>query len=175
MKLRLDQKTVTSIALEAGRNEDFAWDTELEGFGLRLRRGVDKLRRTYVAQYRANGRTRRITIGPVERFTPAEAREGARRLLARASLGNDPQAEKVAKRAEAARTFRLAVEAYLSARKNELKPGSLYHAKLYLTGLYFRGLHAMPVNGILRSDVAAQLSALSQIRAVPTIQSARDW
>jgi integrase len=175
MKLKLDQKTVAGLALEAGRNEDFAWDTELEGFGLRLRRGAKKLRRTYVAQYRKNGRTRRMTIGLAERLTPAEAREGARRILARVSLDGDPQAEKAAKRVEAARTFRLAVEAFLAARKNELKPGSFYHAKLYLTGSYFRMLHPMPVNGISRSDVAAQISALFKVRAAPTIQSARDW
>jgi hypothetical protein len=55
MKLKLDAKTVAGLALGKGRNEDFAWDSELEGFGLRLRRKRDGgVLRTWAAQYRAN-------------------------------------------------------------------------------------------------------------------------
>src|SRR5262249_48141725 len=102
MKLRLDIKTVAALPLGKGQSETFAWDTELPGFGLRLQ----GRRRTYVAQYRAHGRTRRVTLGTTERLTPTQAREGARKILARVSLGDDPQAEKAAKRVEAERTFR---------------------------------------------------------------------
>jgi integrase len=173
MKLRLDQKTVASLALDSGRNEDFAWDTELEGFGLRLRRGVGKLRRTFVAQYRKNGRTRRTTIGPVERLTAAQAREGARQILARVSLGGDPQAEKVARRIESARTFRSVVDSYLAVRKGEVRKGTHRQMTLYLIGPYFRQLHPMGVRDISRSDIAAQLTALSRHHGTHTVQRAR--
>src|SRR5690349_10934525 len=102
MKSKLDIKTVAALALGAGQSEAFVWDGELAGFGVRLQRQ----RRTYVVQYRANGRTRRVTLGTAERLTPTQARAGARRILARAALGDDPQADKAAKRSEAAKTFR---------------------------------------------------------------------
>src|SRR5262249_53574046 len=57
MKLRLDTKTVGALALGKGQRELFAWDSELAGFGLRLQ----GRRRTYVAQYRAGGRTRTVS------------------------------------------------------------------------------------------------------------------
>src|SRR5262249_29314371 len=143
MKTRLDTRTVPRLALAKGRDEEICWDAELEGFGLRLRRGVGDVRRTYVAQYRTNGHTRRVTLGTAEGLTPTQAREGARKVLARVSLGEDPQADKAAKRVQAAKTFRAVVAAYLAAKQSELRPISYKIAKLYLTGPYFRPLHTM--------------------------------
>src|SRR5262245_13789376 len=173
MKLKLDAKTITGLALAKGRDEDFAWDTELEGFGLRLRRGVGDVRRTYVAQYRANGRTRRITLGTAERLTPVQARDGARRILARVSLGHDPQAEKQAKRVAAARTFHTVVDAYLAAKQSALRPVSFRITKLYLTGPYFRPLQAMGLADISHPDIAARLSAITRAHSAHTAAAAR--
>ena len=66
-----------------GKDEDFAWDTELENFGLRLRRSAEGVRRTYVVQYRVHGRTRREKLG--DRLTLVQARAAARRTLVRVS------------------------------------------------------------------------------------------
>jgi integrase len=173
MKLKLDTKTVAGLALAKGRDEEIAWDTELEGFGLRLRRGAGALRRTYVAQYRANGRTRRVTLGTAERLTPTQARDGARRILARVSLGHDPQAEKQAKRVAAARTFHTVVDAYLAAKERELRPVSFRVTKLYLTGPYFRPLHATGLADISHPDIAARLSAITRAHSAHTAAAAR--
>jgi integrase len=173
MKLKLDTKTVAGLALAKGRDEEIAWDTDLEGFGLRLRRGVGDVRRTYVAQYRANGRTRRITLGTAEKLTPTQAREGARRILARVSLGHDPQAEKQAKRLAAARTFHTVVDAYLAAKQSALRPTSFRITKLYLSGPYFRPLHTMGIGEIAHPDVAARLSAITRAHSANTAAAAR--
>jgi Arm DNA-binding domain len=138
--MKLDAKTIASLALPAGKTEQFYWDDELRGFGLRLRRRGDRLHRTWVAQYRAVGRTRRPKIGDADTLLPAEARVAARKVLAHATLGNDPQGEKEAKRQAATRIFRSVVEAYLEARAAELRPSSHRIAKLYLTGPYFKSL-----------------------------------
>ena len=173
MKLKLDAKNVASLALAKGQGDEFAWDTELEGFGLRLRRRRDGgLLRTWAAQYRANGRTRRVTLGSFEKLTPAQAREGARRILARVALGHDPQAEKQAKRASSARTFRVAVEAYLAA-KQHLRPVSVRLNKLYLCGPYFQPLHSVGVADVTHADVAARLSAISRAHSSHTAAAAR--
>jgi integrase len=173
MKLKLDTKTVAGLALAQGRGEDFAWDTELEGFGLRLRRKRDgRVRRTWAAQYRANGRTRRITLGSAEKVTVAKARDGARKILARVALGHDPQAEKQEKRVRSAQTFRATVEAYLAA-KQDLRPISVRLNTLYLTGGYFRALHSLGMADISHRDIAARLTAITRDHSAHTAAAAR--
>jgi integrase len=170
MKLRLDTRTVTALALSPGQRELFAWDTELPGFGLRLQGS----KRTYVAQYRSNGHTRRPTIGPVDRLTTTQAREAARKLLAKVSLGHDPQGEKAAQRLRAALTFVKVAEAYIAAKQDEWRPASLRAYKRYLlAGAYFRPLHAMALDEIKHPDVAARLSAITRGHGAHTASAAR--
>jgi integrase len=169
VKKKLDTKTVPGLVLTPGQDEAFVWDTELAGFGLRLQ----GRRRTYVAQYRANGHTRRITIGTTERLTPTQAREGARKILARVALGDDPQDEKAAKRVAAERTFAKVVDVYLRSKRSTLRDISYMIAKLYLTGPYFRPLHTMGINDIAHPDIAARLSAITRKHSAHTAAAAR--
>jgi integrase len=174
MKLKLDSKTVPSLVLPKGRADEICWDADLEGFGLRLRRRTSgDLLRNWVAQYRAAGHTRRITIGSADNITPAQARDAARKLLARVELGHDPQAEKAAKRQQNTRTFRLAVDTYLAAKKNKLRPESYRVTALYLTGPYFRPLHSMAINAITRADVAMRVRTIEHKHSEPTAAAAR--
>jgi integrase len=174
MKLKLDAKTVAGLALRAGKSEEFCWDAELEGYGLRLRRRSDGgLLRTWITQYRANGHTRRVTIGSADKLTPVQAREAAGKLLARVTLGHDPQAEKKAKRQQAAHTVRSLVSTYLDVKQSELRPTSLRITKLYLTGPYFRPLHALAVTAVTRTDVATCIRTIARKHSVPTAAAAR--
>src|SRR5262249_20773414 len=88
------------------------------------------------------------------------ARDAARKILARAALGHDPQGEREAKRQHTARTFRSVADAYLAARAGQLRPESLRIAKLYLTGSYFRPLHAVGIGEIARPALAVRRHAL---------------
>jgi integrase len=169
MKQKLDTETIAGLALKPGQKEAFIWDTELPGFGLRLQ----GQRRTYVAQYFTAGRTRRVTLGAAELLTPTQARKGARKLLARVALGEDPQDERAARRVKAERTFRKVVDVYLDAKKRELRPASYKVTKLYLTGPYFRPLHAMGIGEITHPDIAARLSAITRRHSVSTAGAAR--
>src|SRR3954454_12926437 len=66
----------------------FVWDSELAGFGLRVKPSGAK---SYILQYRnAEGRSRRITIGRHGPLTAERAREKALRLLADIAEGLDP-------------------------------------------------------------------------------------
>jgi integrase len=162
MRLKLDAKTVVAVTLPKGQDELFVWDTELEGFGYRLRRGAKRLRGCFVIQYRARGHSRRLTIGDANKLTAVQARDAARKLLARIELGHDPQAEKETDRVAAARTFRSVAEAYLAAKKSRLRPNSYRGTELYLTGPYFRPLHAMAIGSISRADLAARISTIAR-------------
>jgi integrase len=171
MKLKLDQHTVNTRTLAKGESEEFIWDTELENFGLRLRRSARGVRRTYVVQYRVHGRTRRQTLG--SKLSLQQARQVARRALAKVMLGHDPQAEKSAKRAQAARTFAAAVKLYLAAAETHLRPGSLRGIRLYLTGPYFRPLHSAPLGELARADIAARLTAIAREHSPGVAAAAR--
>jgi integrase len=174
MRIKLSDQAIAGLTLPDGKAEDFAWDTTLSGYGLRLRRRRDgRLLRTWTVQYRTNGRTRRVTIGDAERITPAQAREAARKLLARASLGHDPQADRETKRAQAALTFQSVAGTYLEAKRPELRPQSLRIANLYLLGPYFEALHPIGVSSITRADIAARLTAITRKHSANTSAAAR--
>ncbi|MBX9683837.1 MAG: Arm DNA-binding domain-containing protein [Hyphomicrobium sp.] len=79
----------------------FVWDSELAGFGLRVRPGGAK---TFVAQYRAGGgrtgQSRRYTVGRYGVMTVDEARLDARAILLAAAQGQDPAGKRRSKRGE---------------------------------------------------------------------------
>jgi integrase len=64
------------------------WDTEVPGFGLRLRAGGS---RVYVVEYRnREQRKRRLTLGPHGRLTVEQARKLATQTMAAVGRGEDP-------------------------------------------------------------------------------------
>lgn len=91
---KLHPKNYLRLPAAGGRRTDY-YDTILPGFVLRVSPNGP---RTFAAVYSRDGRTRRFTIGETKRFDLAEAREEARRVLARVQLGADPQAERAAER-----------------------------------------------------------------------------
>ena len=98
-KAVIAKRSVDAAAPEAERFT--LWDTELRGFGLRVTPAGTK---TFIVRYRVGGgrrgKLRQYVIGQYGTLTPAEARDVARRALAEAARGGDPQATKVAARAE---------------------------------------------------------------------------
>lgn len=72
--------------------EQFLWDSELKGFGVRMMpSGVG----SYIIKYRnAEGRQRKMVIGRVGAVTPEIARSQARSKLTEVMQGADPSAER---------------------------------------------------------------------------------
>ncbi|MBL8704456.1 MAG: site-specific integrase [Rhodospirillales bacterium] len=71
------------------------WDTEVKGFGLRLTPGGSK---SFVVDYRAEGRQRRMTIGAYPDWTVAAAREAAKAMKREVDQGMDPMGDRQALR-----------------------------------------------------------------------------
>lgn len=86
---KLSKRTVDHA--EPGETDYFLWDETLPGFGLRV---FASGRRSYLVQYRADGRTRRFTIGPHGVWTPETARKEALVLLGRVAQGDNPAERK---------------------------------------------------------------------------------
>jgi hypothetical protein len=69
---RLTKRIVDAIRPDpAGRSDVFAWDSELRGFGLRVKPSGSA---SFLIQYRnTEGDTRRLVVGKVGTLTPDEA------------------------------------------------------------------------------------------------------
>ena len=82
---KLTKRRIDALAPQA--RDYFEWDAEVSGFGVRvLPSGV----KSYLVQYRAGGRTRRVSIGKHGTLTVDAARKRARDLLGRVAKGDDP-------------------------------------------------------------------------------------
>jgi integrase len=161
MKMKFTLKTIAAAELPPGKPEDIFWDVDLPGFGVRFRRHGDRLRRTWVAQYRAHGRTRRMRLGAVEKLTLDEARKEVRKVLAKVELGADPQAERRAQRQREGDTLRAVADLYLDAKRSEVRPNTYRELDRYLTGPHFRPLHPVPIDQVARRDVAVRLTKIT--------------
>ncbi|MDX0261547.1 DUF4102 domain-containing protein [Sinorhizobium meliloti] len=100
--------------------EQFLWDTELKGFGVRfMPSGVG----SYIVKYRnAEGRQRKIAIGRVGTLTPEQARQLAREKLTEVSKGADPSADRFKLRQSI--TVTELCDLYLADAKSRLKPNT---------------------------------------------------
>ncbi|MGE0045857.1 MAG: tyrosine-type recombinase/integrase [Hyphomonadaceae bacterium] len=95
-------------ALDGAVGEAWLWDDQLSGFGVRK---LASGRKTYLVQYRTNGRSRRYKIGVHGAMTPDEARRAARVLIGDIAAGGDPAATRGQERGTP--TFAAAAESYL--------------------------------------------------------------
>jgi integrase len=124
-------------------HDAFQWDTELRGFGLRVKpTGV----KSYIIQYRTmTGISRRVTIGQHGRLTPDEARRQAKIQLGRVARGDDPAAERAAARDGI--SFAAFAERYLSDHAaTKKKPSSVRMDRINLQK------HLLPILGRKRLD-----------------------
>jgi integrase len=88
MRDKITKRKVDAMKPNPAKDE-FLWDTEAKGFGLRIKPSGN---RSFVLQYYAPGlnQRRRLTIGAYGPLTPEEARRKALALLARIGNGEDP-------------------------------------------------------------------------------------
>ncbi|MDB5583973.1 MAG: putative integrase [Bradyrhizobium sp.] len=99
-QVRLTKRVVDASG--PGENRYIVWDSELNGFGLRVEGSGAK---TFVVRYRADGggRTapqRFVTIGRFGNLTVEQARKQAKVVLGGVAVGEDPADERRAKRME---------------------------------------------------------------------------
>ena len=108
--MRLTTTTVKTLTLPIGVRDKTYFDSDLGGFGLRLREGGAA---RWVVQYDLGGKTKRVTLGTTAMLDLGAARTKARDLLASVRLGGDPAAEKRQAHARAAETFAALLMRYL--------------------------------------------------------------
>ena len=92
-RVKITKRSIDAITPKA--TDAFFWDSELKGFGLRV---SPRGKKTFVVQYRAGGRSRRLSLGAYGVLTPDQARDMARQSLVDVARGQDPSNDKQLKR-----------------------------------------------------------------------------
>ena len=92
---RITNRVVNAASPE--QKDTFIWASDLPGFGLRI---FPSGRRSYLIQYRFEGRQRRYTIELHGKLTPAQARTKAVKLFGDILDGKDPAAARHEARSE---------------------------------------------------------------------------
>jgi len=141
-------------ALKAADREYFVWDRDLKGFGLRVQPTGEK---SYVVKYRAgsgrNAPTRRVTLGPVGKLTPDEARRLGKATLGSVAHGLDPAALKAAERRAA--TLKELADLFLSEHvEAKRKPATASHYRDILQRIVLPELGTRQGEKVTTADLA---------------------
>ena len=146
--------------LGPGKKDQFVWDAELKGFGLKC---TPAGRKVYILQYRLPGQgtatPKRFTLGLHGTWTPDTARKEAQRLLRDISLGSDPAYNKsLQKQTPTLKSF--AVRYLSDYAEPHKKPGSVIQDRLNLDVHILPLLGARKMDQLSRADMAKLHHAL---------------
>lgn len=158
-KIKLTDTAVTRLALEPGQGDLTVWDSEVPGFGIRLRPSG----RTWVVGYRpaGTGRTgqfKRHKIGSADLMKAAEARAHARVVLGRIATGADPLAE----RRRARENVKLTMAEMLDRYEAALERRGYVRRKEVLTSLRskLKPLLTRDIRAVTGADLATEMAKL---------------
>jgi integrase len=166
MSQHLTDKIVEALPRPASGNRVTydGGEKAVRGFGARVTAGGA---RSFVFNYRADGRERRITIGPWPAWKVKAARDEAANLRRRVDMGEDPMAERHADRA--APTIEALAERYLAEYARPRKRArTVKDDESLLRQLIVPKLGRLRVDAVRRHEIEAfhrQISATTPIRA----------
>jgi integrase len=133
--------------------DQFLWDSELKGFGVKVTRTGMKV---YILQYRKGGRgapTKRITIGRHGALTPEQARKEAARLSGAIANGSDPAAIRAAEKV--APTVTALADRFLSEHvATKTKPSTAIEYRRMIENLILPSIGRKRVRDVTRADIS---------------------
>ncbi|MGD9542243.1 tyrosine-type recombinase/integrase [Methylocystis sp.] len=173
---KISKRTVDAFEWRPpGPAQQFIWDTALQGFGVYALASGQK---TYVAQFRREGRSHRVKIGVHGHLTPDQARAEAARVLGRVALGDDPAKEK--RDRKAAQTVAAIAEEFLSHIEQMKKPATGVEYRRMFSKHIFPAIGSRRLVDVTRADLAALRSAMRETpilanRALAIFASMWSW
>jgi integrase len=160
--MKFTDAAVAALKLPRGKTDAIIFDDRRPGLGVRMRARAEGslVNRTWVVQFRVNGRTQRHDLGPVTATATKRARELADEYFAKVRRGINPKAEKRAARVNAAETFGRLSAVFLKAAESRLRPRSYAEVSRHIEK-QLSALDHEPINGIDRKRIAEILSRLA--------------
>jgi integrase len=155
--MKLTAKSIAGLKLPQGKADHIEFDSDIPGFGLRLREGGS---RTWIFQYSVGAKQRRIAIGKAAALTPEKARSLAADLHAKVRLGGDPQADKALTRGVASLSFGSIANRFLARQRVRLRPRSYAEVERHLLK-NAKPLHGMALASIGRQAIAARIGEIA--------------
>jgi integrase len=149
MGQKLNDKVVRDLAEPTSGNR-IVYDAEVRGFGARITAGGS---RSFILNYRINGRERRHTIGQFPTWSVRSAREEAAKLKRDIDRGHDPLAER--EKARTAPTVAELAERYLAEHaERKKKPRSFEEDRRNLRLHVAPKIGSLPVSAVTQDDIA---------------------
>ncbi len=145
---KLTKRTVD--ALDPKAKDYFVWDAQIVGFGVRVMPSGAK---TYQAQYRKGGRTRRVSIGRHGKITVDEARKLAKEVMGLVAKGENP-AEEISQHRRAPTVAALCERFFESHVKERCKPSTQGEYRRAIDIFIKPAMGSFKVVDVERKDVA---------------------
>ncbi|WP_343081444.1 tyrosine-type recombinase/integrase [Ostreiculturibacter nitratireducens] len=137
-------------ALQPQAENYFVWDSEIIGFGVRVMPSGTK---TYQAQYRKGGRTRRISLGRHGNITAEQARLKAREVMGLVAKGENP-AEEIAQERRAPTVAALCERFFETHVQERCKPSTAAEYRRAIDKFIKPAIGAFKVVDVERKDIA---------------------
>lgn len=145
---KLTKRTVESLPIEA--KDYFVWDSQIAGFGVRVMPSGAK---TYQAQYRKGGRTRRVAIGRHGNITVDEARNLAKEIMGQVAKGENP-AEELSQHRKAPTVAALCERFFDAHAKERCKPSTQKEYRRAIDLFIVPALGRFKIVDVERKDIA---------------------
>jgi integrase len=159
MRTRLTPGFISKAEPPKDTDRTIYWDEAMPGFGLMVTRAGH---RSFILQYRASRRSRRMLIGDTKKIGLEKARKEARKALGDVAGGGDPLAERKRSDRQAQNTLQAVCEEYLR------REGGRLRSKSQLEGALKRAVYpklgARQIDDIRRSDIVRLLDKIQDER-----------
>ena len=154
----LTKRIVDRLAVN-GKDAVF-WDSELPGFGIRVH---STGRKVYVVQTRANGKSRRVTLGRHGDIAPDQARKDAAKIITRLKDGLPPVETKPEPEPTVADLAERYEREYVAMH---CKPNTIKHYGLMLKKHIVPGLGSLRVSEVEKKHILKYQFGLSDMPTV---------
>ena len=165
---RLQRKSISKRTVEAlSVDKDMVfWDSELPGFGVRVYPSGSKV---YIAQTRAKGTSKRVTVGRHGVLTAEQARQRAALIIARMKAGEDPVPAPMASKPPSGPTVAEIAARYLEGHVAvRCKPSTAAQRQFVLRKHILPALGALPLAEVTQAHVADLHYTLRETPATAT-------
>jgi integrase len=161
MRTKLTPGFISKAELPTATDRVIYWDEAMPGFGLVVTRSGH---RSFILQYRARHRSRRMLIGDTKKIGLDTARKEARKALGDIAGGGDPLEERRRAKGNAENTLEAICREYLKREGVRLRSKSQIEGALRRVVYYPNKIGGRQIEDIRRSDIVRILDQIEDER-----------